>query len=98
MKWRRVSGFAGPTYFSEDGHWTILTVKSGEHRLCREQQPVGEFSGGSKGDADEEAYWRRMYAEHHPDPAPLTAVLPTKEGHPNWGAPWCRCVVTAAGR
>jgi hypothetical protein len=43
MKWRRVSGFSGPTYFSEDGQWTILTVKSGEHRLCREQQPVGEF-------------------------------------------------------
>ena len=43
MRWRRVSGFAGPTYLSEDGHWTILTVKSGEHRLCREQQPVGEF-------------------------------------------------------
>src|SRR6478752_7067330 len=44
-------------------------------------------SGGSEGDAEEEAYWRRMYAEYHPDPAPLTAVLPTKEGHPNWGAP-----------
>src|SRR6478736_699275 len=51
-------------------------------------------SGGSKGDADEEAYWRRMYAEHHPDPAPFTAVLPTKEGHPQWGAPWCGCGVT----
>jgi hypothetical protein len=25
-----------------------------------------------------------MYAEHHPDPAPFTAMLPTKEGHPNW--------------
>jgi hypothetical protein len=54
-------------------------------------------SRGSKGDADEEAYWRRMYAEH-PDPAPFTAVLPTKEGHPNWGAPWCGSVVTGAGR
>jgi hypothetical protein len=43
MKWRSVSGFAGPTYFSEDGQWTMFTVKSGEHRLCREQQPVGEF-------------------------------------------------------
>ena len=43
MKWRRVSGVSGPTYFSEDGQWTILIVKSGEHRLCREQQPVGEF-------------------------------------------------------
>jgi len=55
-------------------------------------------SGGSKGDADEEAYWRRMYVEYHPDPAPFTAVLPTKEGHPNWGAPLCECVVTGAGR
>ena len=43
MKWGRVSGFAGPTYFSEDGQWMILAVKSGEHRLCREQQFVGEF-------------------------------------------------------
>ena len=43
MKWRRVSGFSGLTYFSDDGHWTILIVKSGEHRLCRERQPVGEF-------------------------------------------------------
>ena len=43
MKWCRVSGFAGPTYFSEDGQWTILAVKSGEHRLCREQHCVGEF-------------------------------------------------------
>jgi hypothetical protein len=33
----------GPTYFSEDGQSTILIVKSGEHRLCREQQPVGKF-------------------------------------------------------
>ncbi len=43
MKWRSVSGVAGPTYFSEDGQWTIQTVKSGEHRLCRGRQPVGEF-------------------------------------------------------
>ncbi len=43
MQWRRVSGVAGPTYFSEDGQWTILTVMSGEHRLYREQQTVGEF-------------------------------------------------------
>jgi hypothetical protein len=43
-KRRRVSGFAGPTYFSEDREWTILNVKSGEHRLCRQQQPVGEFA------------------------------------------------------
>ena len=43
MKWRRVSGVAGPTYFSEDGQWTILTVKSDEHRLCRERRPIGEF-------------------------------------------------------
>ena len=43
MKWSRVSGVAGPTYFSDDGQWTILTVNSGEHRLCRKQQPVGEF-------------------------------------------------------
>ena len=39
-----------------------------------------------------------MYVEYHPDPAPFTAVLPTKEGHPNWGAPLCECVVTGAGR
>ena len=44
MKWRKVSGVAGPTYFSEDGQWTILTVTWGEHRLGREQQPVGEFA------------------------------------------------------
>jgi hypothetical protein len=47
MKWRRVSGFAGPTYFSEDGQWTILTVKSGEHRLCRVQHSVGEFDAAA---------------------------------------------------
>jgi hypothetical protein len=34
---------AGPTYFSEDGQWTILIVKPGEHRLCRKQHPVGEY-------------------------------------------------------
>ena len=28
----------------------------------------------------------------------VQAVLPTKEGHPHWGAPWCGCVVTGAGR
>ena len=28
----------------------------------------------------------------------LQAVLPTKKGHPHWGAPWCGCVVTGAGR
>jgi hypothetical protein len=43
MKWRRVPGFAGATYFSEDGQWTILTLKPGQHRLSRKQQPVGEF-------------------------------------------------------
>ena len=43
MKWRRVTGVAGVTYFSDDGQWTILTATSGEHRLCRKQQPVGEF-------------------------------------------------------
>lgn len=26
----------------------------------------------AKGDPDEEAYWRRMYAENHPDPPPFT--------------------------
>jgi hypothetical protein len=26
----------------------------------------------ANGDPDEEAYWRRMYAENHPDPAPFT--------------------------
>ena len=44
MKWRTVSGFAGETYFSDDGQWTIHTVQSGEHRLCRKQQAVGDFS------------------------------------------------------
>ncbi len=34
---------SGPTYFSDDGHWTILIIKSDEHRLCRERQPVAEF-------------------------------------------------------
>jgi hypothetical protein len=29
---------------------------------------------------------------------PVQAVLPTKEGHPHWGAPSCGCVVTGAGR
>ena len=43
MKWRRVSGISGPTYFSNDGHWTILIVTSGEYRLFRERQPIGEF-------------------------------------------------------
>jgi hypothetical protein len=43
VNWCMVSGFSGPTYFSDDGHWTILIVKSGEYRLFREQQPVGEF-------------------------------------------------------
>ena len=43
MKWRRVSGVSGPTYFGRNGQWTILTVKWGEHRLCRERQPVGEI-------------------------------------------------------
>jgi hypothetical protein len=38
-----VAGFAGVTYFSDDGQWTIHTVQSGEHRLCRKQQVVGEF-------------------------------------------------------
>ncbi len=26
----------------------------------------------AKGDSDEEAYWRRLYAEGHPEPAPFT--------------------------
>jgi hypothetical protein len=43
MKWRKVSGVAGATYFTEDGQWTIHTLKPGEHRLSRKQQPVGEF-------------------------------------------------------
>ncbi len=44
MKWRSVSGFAGKIYFSDDGQWTIHTVQSGQHRLCRKQQAVGDFS------------------------------------------------------
>jgi hypothetical protein len=43
MKWRRVPGIAGATYFSEDGQWTILTLKPGQHCQWRKQQPVGEF-------------------------------------------------------
>jgi hypothetical protein len=42
MKWRTVSGVAGVTYFSDDGQWNIQTGQSG-HRLCRKQQPVGDF-------------------------------------------------------
>lgn len=41
MKWHKVSGLAGATYFSEDGQWTILTLKPGQHRLSRKQQPIG---------------------------------------------------------
>ena len=44
MKWRKVSGFAGDTYFSNDGEWTIHSVQSGVHRLCRKEQAVGDFS------------------------------------------------------
>lgn len=43
MKWHKVYGLAGATYFSEDGQWTILTLKPGQHRLSRKQQPIGEF-------------------------------------------------------
>jgi hypothetical protein len=43
MKWRRVSGVAGVTYFSDDGRWTIQIIQSGEHRLRRNQQSVGDF-------------------------------------------------------
>ena len=43
MKWRKVSGAAGVTYFSADGQWTIQTVASGEHRLHRNQQSFGDF-------------------------------------------------------
>ena len=43
MKWRSVSGFAGKTYFSDVGQWTIHTVQSGQHRLCGKQQAVGDF-------------------------------------------------------
>ena len=43
MKWHKVPGLAGATYFSEDGQWTILTLRAGQHRLFRGQQPVGNF-------------------------------------------------------
>ncbi|BBY07710.1 hypothetical protein [Mycobacterium noviomagense] len=43
MKRRKMLGVAGTTYFSEDGEWTILTLKPGQHRLFRKQQPVGDF-------------------------------------------------------
>jgi hypothetical protein len=43
MRWRKVSGVGGVTYFSEDGRWAIQTLGPGKHRLCQKQQPVGEF-------------------------------------------------------
>jgi hypothetical protein len=43
MKWRKVPGLAGATYFSDDGHWTILTLKPGQHRLFRKEQPIADF-------------------------------------------------------
>ena len=49
MQWRRVSGVAGLTYFSEDGQWTILTVMSGEHRLYREKHTVRRVPDAAAG-------------------------------------------------
>jgi hypothetical protein len=52
-----------------------------------EQQspPLGQvLEEIAKGDPDQEAYWRRMYAENHPDPAPFT----------RWRT--CACVRTVA--
>ncbi len=43
FSWRKASGVAGVTYFSDDGQWAILTLKRGMHRLYRKQQLVGEF-------------------------------------------------------
>jgi len=31
-------------------------------------EPFSVLEAVAKGDPDGEAYWRRMYAEHHPDP------------------------------
>jgi hypothetical protein len=43
------------------------------HRINKKRRPLHEvLEEIAKGDPDEEAYWRRMYAEHHPDPAPFT--------------------------
>jgi hypothetical protein len=43
MEWREVPGVAGATYFSEDGQWTILTLRPGQHCLFCGEQPVGDF-------------------------------------------------------
>ncbi|AGB21675.1 hypothetical protein Mycsm_01258 [Mycobacterium sp. JS623] len=43
------------------------------HRNNDKRRPLDEvLEVLAKGDPDEEAYWRRMYAEKHPDPAPFT--------------------------
>ena len=43
------------------------------HRKSKKRLPLNQvLEEIAKGDPDEEAYWRRMYAENHPDPAPFT--------------------------
>ena len=43
------------------------------HRKSSKRLPLNQvLEEIAKGDPDEEAYWRRRYAEHHPDPAPFT--------------------------
>ena len=43
------------------------------HRKSKKRLPLNQVLDEiAKGDRDEEAYWRRMYAESHPDPAPFT--------------------------
>src|SRR6478672_679956 len=67
-------------------------VRAGEPRGYVAAPQDRSPSGGSKGDADEEAYWRRMYGPTSSRPRALHGGAATKEGHPNWGAPWCGCV------
>jgi len=55
---------AQPGWSPEDGQ---------VHRKNMKSRPLEEvLEVVAKGDADEETYWRRMYAEHHSDPAPFT--------------------------
>ena len=70
MKWRRVSGVAGPTYFSEDGQWTILVVKSGEHRR---PSPASTWRPTSAQAIDAVG---RTTNEGHPVWAPLETACP----------------------
>ena len=39
-------------------------------------EPFSVLEAVAKGDPDGEAYWRRMYAEHHPDPRASHGATP----------------------